>query len=145
MDQIMNEPNPPLLDYIKLPYPIIKKKLVHEDEAGIFENFKDMLKQLQVLMKGGKQKLTQEQVNMAEKEETIELSEVPPKMKDPEEFNITCTIGGMKIPHNLCDLGSSINVIPLNKFKKLEIREIIPSNMTLTLVDSSVTRPLGIV
>ena len=49
---------------------------------------------MQVLMKGGKQKLTQERVNMEEKEETIELSEVSPKMKDPGEFNITCTIGG---------------------------------------------------
>lgn len=44
----MNEPNPPLPDYIKLSYPFIKKKLVQEDEARIFENFKDMLKQLQV-------------------------------------------------------------------------------------------------
>ena len=47
-DQIMNEPNPTLPDYIKPPYPIIKKKLVQEDEAWMFEKFKDMLKQLQV-------------------------------------------------------------------------------------------------
>ncbi|XP_050902603.1 uncharacterized protein LOC127114596 [Lathyrus oleraceus] len=121
----MNEPNPLLPDNIKPPYPIIKKKLV--------------------LLKGGKHKLAQEQVNMTEKKETIELSEVPPKMKDPREFNITCTIGGLKIPHALCDLGSSINVTSLRKFKELDIREIISNNMTLTLADSSVTRPLGIV
>lgn len=51
----------------------------------------------------------------------------------------------MKIPHALRDLGSSINVMPLSKFKELEIGEIIPRNMTLTLVDSSVTRLLGVV
>ncbi|XP_050918938.1 uncharacterized protein LOC127136424 [Lathyrus oleraceus] len=73
-----------------------------------------------------------------------EPPEVPPKMKDPGEFNITYTIGGLKISHDLCDLGSSINIIPLSKFKELKIREIIPSNMTLTLVDSSLTHPLGI-
>lgn len=76
-DQTLNEPNPSLPDYIKLPYPITKKKLVQEDVARMFENFKDMLKQLQVrlcfheilkliskfiqvLMNGGNQKLTQE-------------------------------------------------------------------------------------
>ncbi|XP_050878579.1 uncharacterized protein LOC127082386 [Lathyrus oleraceus] len=74
----------------------------------------------------------------------VESMEVPPKMKDPGEFSITCTIGGIKIPHALCDLGSSTNLILLSKLKELEIKDIIPGNMTLTLVDSSVTRPLGI-
>ncbi|XP_050877805.1 uncharacterized protein LOC127081603 [Lathyrus oleraceus] len=123
-DQIMNEPNPLLPNYIKLPYPIIKKRLVQEDEEGMFERFIKMLKQLQ---------------------EVGESSEVPPKMNDPREFSITCTIGGVKISHALCDLGSSINVMSLSKFKELEIGEIVPNNMTLSLVDSFVTRPLGVV
>ncbi|XP_050896723.1 uncharacterized protein LOC127103513 [Lathyrus oleraceus] len=82
---------------------------------------------------------------MIEKVEMAEPPEVPPKMKDPGEFNITFTIGGLKIPHALCDLGSSINVISLSKFKELKIGEIIPSNIRLTLADSSVTHPLDIV
>lgn len=45
-DQMLNEQNPPLPDYLKLPYPIIKRKPVNEDEARMFENFKYMLKQL---------------------------------------------------------------------------------------------------
>ncbi|XP_050909923.1 uncharacterized protein LOC127123773 [Lathyrus oleraceus] len=48
------------------------------------------------------------------------------------------------ILHALCDLGSSINVIPLKKVKELKVGEITPSNMTLTLADSSVTQPIGI-
>lgn len=51
----------------------------------------------------------------------------------------------MKIPHALCDLGSSINVMLLNKFNELKIGEIILNDMTLTLVDSYVTHSLGIV
>lgn len=47
-NKILNEPNPPLPDYIKPPYPIIKKKLVHKDKFGMFEKFKEMLTQLQV-------------------------------------------------------------------------------------------------
>lgn len=92
--------------------------------------------------------MTQEQVNMAEKKEVGELSKVPLKMNDPGEFDITYTIGGgggVKIPHDLYDLGLSFNVMPLSKFKKLEICEIVRSNMTLTLTDSSMTHPLNIV
>ena len=36
-NQILNEPNPYLPDYIKPLYLIIEKKLVHEDEAEMFE------------------------------------------------------------------------------------------------------------
>lgn len=42
-NKILNEPNPPLPDYKKPRYPIIKKKVVHEDEAGIFQKFKQVL------------------------------------------------------------------------------------------------------
>lgn len=82
---------------------------------------------------------------MIEKDEMAVPQALPPKMKDPGKFTITCTISGVKIPHALCDLGSSINVMPLNKFKELKMGEIIPSNMTLTLADSFVTHPVGIV
>lgn len=137
----MSEPNPELSDYIKPLYPIIKKKLVQDDEAGMFAKFKEILATLQVhisfheilelipkfikfmhaLVKGGKKKLTQEQVNMTEKEEKAEPQELLAKLKDPGKSTIICTIGLVKIPHALCDLGSSINVIPLKIFKELKI------------------------
>lgn len=56
--------------------------------------FPKFSKFMQVLLKGGKHKLSQEHVNMVEKEEVGESLEVPPKMNDLGEFNITCTIGG---------------------------------------------------
>ncbi|XP_050916381.1 uncharacterized protein LOC127131507 [Lathyrus oleraceus] len=132
-------------NYIKSPYPIITKKRVHEDEAGMFEKFKEVLTQLHVLQKGGKLKLTQERVNMTEKKLMAESEEVPPKMKDPRELNITFTIGGLKISHDLFDLGSSINVMSMRKLKELKIGDIILRNMTLILFNSSVTHPLGII
>ncbi|XP_050902840.1 uncharacterized protein LOC127115305 [Lathyrus oleraceus] len=82
---------------------------------------------------------------MTEKEEMASPQVLPPKMKDSGKFTITCTISGEKITHALCDLGSSINVTPLKKLKELKIGEIIPSNMTLTLVYLFVTHPIGIV
>lgn len=69
---------------------------------------------------------------------------LPQKLKDPGKFTISCSIGGVKILHTLCDLGSSINVIPLNKVKELNLGQIIQSNMTLTLDDLYVTYPRGI-
>lgn len=82
---------------------------------------------------------------MTEKEDMEEPLKLPPKRKDLGKFTIACKIGGLKIPHTLCDLGSSINVMPLKKFKELKIGEIVPSNVALTLVDAFVTHPLGIV
>lgn len=46
--QILTEPNPPLQDYVKPMYLIIKKKLVQDDEVGIFAKFKEMLATFQV-------------------------------------------------------------------------------------------------
>ncbi|XP_050908483.1 uncharacterized protein LOC127122138 [Lathyrus oleraceus] len=66
------------------------------------------------------------------------------KLKDPGKFTISCTISGVEIPLALCDLGLSIIVITLNKEKELNLRNIILSNMTLTLVDLYITHPHGI-
>ncbi|XP_050878757.1 uncharacterized protein LOC127082565 [Lathyrus oleraceus] len=104
-----------------------------------------MLTTLQALLNGTKKKLVKEEVNLTEKDDMTVSPTLAPNLKDPCKCTITCTIGGVKIPLALCDLGSSINVIPLNKFKELKLGEIIPSYMTLTLVDSSVTHPLDIV
>lgn len=54
---------------------------------------------------------------MTEKDETTMPPTLPSNLKDPGKFTITCTIGRVKIPHALCDLGSSINVMPLNKVR----------------------------
>ncbi|XP_016185558.1 uncharacterized protein LOC107627219 [Arachis ipaensis] len=44
---------------------------------------------------------------------------LPPKLKDPGSFLIPCTIGNMAIDKSLCDLGASINLMPLAMMKKL--------------------------
>lgn len=78
-----------------------------------------------------------------QKGNTVMPQTLPPK-QDPGKFTISCTIGGVKIIHTLCDLGSSINVMPLNKVKEFKLGEIILSNMTLTLADISITHFHGI-
>lgn len=63
------------------------------------------------------------------------------KLKDPGSFNIPCNIGGITFNRALCDLGASINLMPLSVFKKLGLGEVKPTTLTLQLVDRSITYP----
>ncbi|XP_016168870.1 uncharacterized protein LOC107611461 [Arachis ipaensis] len=46
---------------------------------------------------------------------------LPQKLPDPGSFLIPCTIGTITFEKALCDLGSSINIIPLSVKKRLGI------------------------
>ncbi|XP_057747386.1 uncharacterized protein LOC130966590 [Arachis stenosperma] len=46
------------------------------------------------------------------------------KKKDPGSFHIPCVIGETKIDRGFCDLGASINVMPLSLVKKLQVNEL---------------------
>ncbi|XP_016173160.1 uncharacterized protein LOC107615626 [Arachis ipaensis] len=70
---------------------------------------------------------------------------IPPKLKDLGSFLISCTIGNMTIDRSLCDLGASINLIPLSMMKKLLIEEVNPTRMSLQLADRSLKTPNGVV
>ena len=45
----------------------------------------------------------------------------------------------------LCDLGASINLMPLFLFKKLGLGEVKPTTITLQIVDRSLTYPRGVI
>ncbi|XP_038904453.1 uncharacterized protein LOC120090818 [Benincasa hispida] len=60
------------------------------------------------------------------------------KQKDPGSFTVPCSIGGLDVGHALCDLGASINLMPLLMFKKLGIGEAQPTSVTLQLPDRTI-------
>ncbi|XP_070004117.1 uncharacterized protein [Nicotiana sylvestris] len=66
------------------------------------------------------------------------------KLSDPGSFTIPCTIGDFAFAKALCDLGASINLIPLANYKKLGIGRARPTSMLLQLADRTVKRPSGI-
>ncbi|XP_024964357.1 uncharacterized protein LOC112504636, partial [Cynara cardunculus var. scolymus] len=68
---------------------------------------------------------------------------IPPKLKDPGSFTISCSIGGKEVGHALCDLGASINLMHLSIFNQLGIREVQPTIVTLQLADRSLAYPKG--
>ncbi|XP_062075198.1 uncharacterized protein LOC133779226 [Humulus lupulus] len=68
---------------------------------------------------------------------------LPPKLKDPGSFTIPCTIGDTYCGMALCDLGASINLMPMSILKQLGIGEVRPTIVTLQLVDRSLAHPDG--
>ncbi|XP_075097989.1 uncharacterized protein LOC142175302 [Nicotiana tabacum] len=66
------------------------------------------------------------------------------KLSDPGSFTIPCTIGSYAFSKALCDLGASINLIPLYIYKMLGIGRARPTSMLLQLADRMVKRPSGI-
>ena len=57
------------------------------------------------------------------------------KKKDPGAFTIPCTICLLHFAMTLCDLGASINLIPLSIYKKLGLGDPKPTMMRLLMAD----------
>ncbi|KAL5552651.1 hypothetical protein UlMin_040052 [Ulmus minor] len=70
-------------------------------------------------------------------------NKLSPKLKDPGSFTIPCSIGNQYFGKALCDLGSSINLMPMSIFKKLGIGEARPTTVSLQLADRSIAHPEG--
>nr|GEV43313.1 reverse transcriptase domain-containing protein [Tanacetum cinerariifolium] len=72
------------------------------------------------------------------------LKKVPENLGDPGKFHIPCDFPRMDVSHTLADLGASINLMPLFIWKNLSLPELTPTQMTLELVDRSITPPKGV-
>ena len=66
-------------------------------------------------------------------------------MKDSSSFTIPCKIGNSIFERALCDLGASINLMPLSIFKQLGLDEARPTTVILQLVDRSLKHPQGVI
>ena len=60
-------------------------------------------------------------VHLIEECNAILQHQLPSKLKDPGSFTIHCSIGSHFIDKCLCDLGASVNLMPMSLFKKLEL------------------------
>ena len=57
------------------------------------------------------------------------------KKVDPGAFTIPCTLGSLHFVKALCDLGKSINLMPLSIYKKLGLGDPNPTTMWLMMAD----------
>ncbi|KAL4306447.1 hypothetical protein AHAS_Ahas16G0179200 [Arachis hypogaea] len=165
--QIMEEPAKKQRQGVKtftppLPYP---QRLNKETKDQHFPKFLEVFKNLEInipLAEALEQmplyaKFLKELINKKRswhENETIMLTEecsaviqrgIPPKLKDPGSFVVSCTIGKMTLENTLCDLGASINLMPLSMMRKLAIEEIKPTKMSLVMADRSIKTPNGVV
>ncbi|KAG9458452.1 hypothetical protein H6P81_002960 [Aristolochia fimbriata] len=72
-------------------------------------------------------------------------NQLPTKLKDPESFTIPCEFRNFKFNKVLCDLGASINLIPLSICRKLNLGELKETNIMLQFADRSTKNPNGLI
>ena len=70
---------------------------------------------------------------------------LPPKIQDPGSFAIPFSIGNQVSGKSLCDLGASINLMPLVMFKRLKLGEPKSTKISLQLANKSYQHPRGII
>ena len=147
---------------LPIPYPQrLKKHKLDKHFTKFMEVFKklninipfaDALEQMPSYVKFMKDILSQKRrladfeiVNLTEECSAILQRKLPQKLKDPSSFTIPCTIGNAIFERALCDLGSSINLMPLSIFNRLGLGEARPTTVTLHLVERSLKHPRGVI
>ncbi|CAJ2636922.1 unnamed protein product [Trifolium pratense] len=150
-----------VLPHEKLPYPH-KKKSKRKDidfkkfmemfnSLQVTTPFMEALEQMPMYAKFMKELLTKKR--KPKEDETVLLTEecsailqrkLPQKKKDPGSFTIPCSIGNLHVGRALCDLGASINLMPLSMMKKIPGAIAKPTKMQLSLADRSITYSYGI-
>ena len=70
--------------------------------------------------------------------------QLPTKRKDPGSFHVPCAIGETMFDRALCDLGASINLMPLFLVKRLQINEILPTDVVIRLADKTQKQARGV-
>ncbi|XP_022004399.1 uncharacterized protein LOC110901958 [Helianthus annuus] len=75
----------------------------------------------------------------------VVLNKLPEKLTDAAIFIIPCLFGSNTNTRALADLGASINLMPFSLYEKLDLVELSPTRMTLSLADRCVKYPRGIV
>ncbi|XP_049414822.1 uncharacterized protein LOC125877633 [Solanum stenotomum] len=70
---------------------------------------------------------------------------LPKKLKDPGSFTVQITIGQSVHARGLCDLGASINLMPLPLYQKLRLGSPKRTTVILQLADRTIARPERVV
>ncbi|XP_070022167.1 uncharacterized protein [Nicotiana sylvestris] len=143
---------------------LFPQRLVKQKKEDQYKKFMEMMRQIQLnipLMKALKEMTGYAKMMkdlMSRKFDFQDLSTVTltqtcnavvtkpmaQKMSNPGSFTIPCTIGSYAFVKVLCDLGASINLMPLAVYTKRGIGRARPISMMLQLADHTVKRPTRI-
>ncbi|XP_057452670.1 uncharacterized protein LOC130744511 [Lotus japonicus] len=147
----------------KIPFP---KALVKKNLEKQFFKFLEVFKKLQINIPFSEalehmpayskfmKEILSRRRKLSEVDETIMMSEecsailqrkLPQKIKDPGSFTLPVEIEGLPTVKALCDLGASINLMPLTMLEGLGLGEVTPTMINLQLADRSLKTPYGII
>ncbi|XP_076923844.1 uncharacterized protein LOC143586115 [Bidens hawaiensis] len=152
----------PLIDHARIPYPARAKHQKYTREYG---HFLDMFRQLKInlpfiealqhmpkyvkflkdLLKRKDRLGEVSSIPLMGDCSAVVLNRIPEKLSDPGVFTIPVLFGSDAMSHALADLGASINLMPYSLYEKLELGELTPNRMSLSLADRSVKYPRGII
>ena len=99
---------------------------------------KELLSKKRVL-KGGQTVIMNKECSALIKKDMVS------KKTDPGSFHIPCIIGETKIDRGFCDLGASINVMPLTLMKRLQLNEVRSTDVIIQLADKTQKQAEGVV
>ncbi|XP_069147088.1 uncharacterized protein [Solanum lycopersicum] len=145
------------------PPPPFPQRLMKKTEDGKYQHFITILKQLSInapLIEDLEQMLGYAKFmkDMVTKKTSVSFEDdyqmqhcsviatrsLVQKKEDMGALTIPCTIGLLHFAKVLCNLGKSINLIPLSIYKKLGLADPNPTVMRLLKADRTMKRPIGI-
>ena len=160
VDKTLTKEDEPKVDIKALPFP---QRFIRRNLDKQFGKFLDYLKEITITIPfldairdmpawgkflkdiiSHKSKLEDYGLVSLVEESKAMYSKTPPKLKDLGSFTVPCVIGGTHFDKALCDIGASVSLMPYSIYKKLDLDELKPTNMCLSMADKSITYPLGI-
>ena len=124
---------------------VFKKLHINISFADALEQMHNYVKFMKDIMSMKRSLSYFETVNLTEECSAIIQRKLSQKLKDPSSFTIPCTIGNAIFKRALCDLGASINLMPLSIFRRLGLGEACPTTITLQLADKSLKHQRGVI
>jgi hypothetical protein len=64
-------------------------------------------------------------ITLTEEVSALVMNKLPPKLKKPTSFTISCSIKSVNTYQALCDLGASISLMPKLNFEKMGIYDLL--------------------
>ena len=110
---------------------VFKKLHINIPFADVLEQIPTYVKFMKDILSKKRRLKNYETIALTEECSAIIQKKLPQKLKDLGSFTIPCTIGNVVFERALCDLGASINLMPLSIFRRLGLGEAKPTTVTL--------------
>ena len=123
---------------------IFKKLHINIPFMEALENMPSYVKFMEKILASKKKLEEYGTITLIEECSAILQKKLPPKLQDPSSFAIPFSIGNQVLGKALCDLGASINLMPLSMFKRLKLGEPM-TKISLQLADRSYQHPRGVI